>query len=39
MMGGLPATKMLMPTGQNGFVPNAPGVTLVPAQLTVLSLQ
>ena len=37
-IGGPPATRMLDPTGQNGLLPNDPGITLSPAQLTVLSL-
>lgn len=39
MMGGLPATKMLSPTGQNGFSPNAIGLSLVPSQVKVMSLR
>jgi len=34
----MPATKMLSPTGQNGMVPNAPGMTLTPSQPKVLIL-
>lgn len=34
----LPATRMLDPTGQNGMMPNAPGMTLSPSNLTVMSL-
>ncbi|MCW4628479.1 DUF4150 domain-containing protein [Marinomonas rhodophyticola] len=32
----MPATKMLSPTGQNGMVPNAVGMTLTPCQPKVL---
>ncbi|RBO81915.1 DUF4150 domain-containing protein [Marinomonas aquiplantarum] len=34
----MPATKMLSPTGQNGMVPNAPGLTLTPSQPKVMIL-
>ncbi|BFM48671.1 DUF4150 domain-containing protein [Marinomonas sp. THO17] len=34
----MPATKMLSPTGQNGMVPNAPGITLTPSQPKVMIL-
>lgn len=37
-IGGPPATRMLDPSGQNGMLPNDPGVTLSPAQVTVMSL-
>ena len=37
-LGGPPATKLTSPTGQNGVVPNAPGVTLAPSQTVWLSL-
>lgn len=39
LMGGLPATKMLSPSGQNGFSPNAFGLALAPSQVKVLSLR
>lgn len=34
----MPATKMLSPTGHNGMVPNAPGMTLSPCQVKVIIL-
>ncbi|MDY6903505.1 MAG: DUF4150 domain-containing protein [Thermodesulfobacteriota bacterium] len=37
-MGGLPATKMLNPSGQNGVSPGAFGLSLVPSQVKVLAL-
>lgn len=39
-MGGAPAQRLTSMTGQNslGMMPNAPGVTLVPSQVTVLTL-
>lgn len=39
LMGGLPATKMLSPSGQNGLMPNSFGLTLSPSQVKVLSLR
>lgn len=39
MMGGLPATKMLSPTGQNGMSPGAFGASLAPSQVKVMSLR
>ena len=36
--GGLPATKMLNPTGQNGMSPGAFGFSLVPSQVKVMAL-
>lgn len=36
---GLPATKLTSPTGQNGMVMNAPGMTVVPAQTKVLIMK
>ena len=36
--GGMPTTKMLSPTGQNGMLPNMPGITLTPSQVKVLIL-
>lgn len=39
MMGGLPVTKMLSPSGQNGFSPNTIGLTLAPSQVKVMSLR
>jgi len=35
---GMPATKMLSPTGQNGMSPGAFGMTLVPSQTKVMIL-
>ncbi|MGB1109152.1 MAG: PAAR-like domain-containing protein, partial [Gammaproteobacteria bacterium] len=37
-MGGLPATKMLNPDGQNGLSPGAFGLTIVPSQFKTISL-
>lgn len=34
----MPATKMLSPTGQNGEIPNAPGVSLLSGQFKVMIL-
>ncbi len=39
MMGGLPATKMLSPSGQNGMMPGAFGASLAPSQVKVISLR
>ncbi|MEP4547707.1 MAG: DUF4150 domain-containing protein [Saccharospirillum sp.] len=39
MIGGLPATKMLSPTGQNGASPGAFGMSMVPSQVKVMSLR
>ena len=39
LVGGLPGTKMTMPTKQNGMVPNAMGTTLVPSQFKVLTMR
>jgi hypothetical protein len=36
MYGGLPVTKMLNPTGQNGVSPGAFGTSLVPSQVKVM---
>jgi hypothetical protein len=36
--GGLPATRMLDPTGQNGVSPGAFGLTLTPSQTKVMIL-
>ena len=36
MFGGLPVTKMLSPTGQNGFSPGAFGSTLTPSQVKLM---
>lgn len=36
---GLPATKLTSPTGQNGMMPNAMGMTVVPAQTKVLVMK
>jgi hypothetical protein len=38
MIGGMPATKMLSPTGQNGMSPGAFGMTLAPSQVKVMVL-
>lgn len=37
-VGGPPATKMTMPTKQNGVSPNAFGTSLSPSQIRLLSL-
>ncbi|GAA0706573.1 DUF4150 domain-containing protein [Dyella marensis] len=37
-MGGIPCTHMLGLVGQNGLLPNMVGVSLTPAQVTVLVL-
>ena len=37
--GGMPATKMTSPTGQNGMSLNVPGLTLVPAQFKVMIMK
>jgi hypothetical protein len=39
LYGGIPATKMTSPTGQNGMSLNIPGMTLVPAQIKVLLMR
>jgi hypothetical protein len=39
LYGGMPATKMTSPSGQNGMSLNIPGMTLVPAQFKVLLLR
>jgi hypothetical protein len=36
MFGGMPVTKMLNPTGQNGIMPGAFGTSLAPSQLKVM---
>jgi hypothetical protein len=36
---GLPATKLTSPTTQNGMLPNAVGMTTVPAQTKVLIMK
>jgi len=38
LIGGMPANKMLGMSGQNGFTPGAPGVTLVPSQVKLMLL-
>ena len=38
MFGGLPVTKMLNPTGQNGMSPGAFGASLAPSQIKVMVL-
>ncbi|MBF0220586.1 MAG: DUF4150 domain-containing protein [Gammaproteobacteria bacterium] len=37
-MGGMPATKMLNPTGQNGLSPGVPGLSLTPCQVKLMIL-
>jgi len=39
MVGGTPATKLGMPTKQNGISPNAFGATLSPAQVKMAALR
>jgi hypothetical protein len=39
LMGGLPVTKMLSPTGQNGMSPGAFGMSMAPSQVKVMSLR
>lgn len=36
LIGGLPATTMLKPTGQNGMSPNMVGASLAPSQVKLL---
>lgn len=38
-IGGMPCTKMLSPTGQNGMSPGAFGASLVPCQIKVMALK
>lgn len=38
MIGGLPATTMLKPTGQNGVSPGAFGASLAPSQVKLMIL-
>jgi hypothetical protein len=38
LMGGMPVTKMLSPTGQNGLSPGAFGASLAPSQVKVMAL-
>jgi hypothetical protein len=38
LMGGMFGTRLTSLTGQNGFIPNAPGMSLTPAQFRVLLL-
>ncbi|MEW5725128.1 MAG: DUF4150 domain-containing protein [Thermodesulfobacteriota bacterium] len=38
MIGGMPVTKMLSPTGQNGMSPGAFGLSLAPSQVKVMVL-
>ncbi|MBT3205386.1 MAG: DUF4150 domain-containing protein [Gammaproteobacteria bacterium] len=38
LFGGLPVTKMLNPTGQNGMSPGAFGASLAPSQIKVMAL-
>lgn len=37
-IGGMPATKMLSLTGQNGMAQNIPGINLAPSQVKVMIL-
>jgi len=39
LVGGPPATKMAMPTKQNGVGPNAFGMTLSPSQVKLMALR
>jgi len=39
LYGGVPATKMTSPTGQNGMSLNVPGLTLVPAQIKIILMR
>lgn len=39
LVGGPPATKMTMPTKQNGLSPNAFGMTLSPSQVKMLAMR
>ena len=36
---GMPATKLTSPTGQNGIMMNAPGMTIVPSQVKVMIMK
>ncbi len=38
LIGGMPCTKMLSPTGQNGMSPGAFGMSLAPSQVKVIVL-
>jgi len=38
LFGGMPVTKMLSPTGQNGMSPGAFGASLAPSQVKVMVL-
>lgn len=38
LVGGMPVTKMLSPTGQNGMSPGAVGASLAPSQVKVMVL-
>jgi hypothetical protein len=38
LIGGLPTTKFLSPSGQNGILPGSFGMTLVPCQFKVMML-
>ncbi len=38
LVGGMPVTKMLSPTGQNGMSPGAFGMNLAPSQVKVMAL-
>lgn len=38
LIGGMPAVKMLMPTGQNGVIPGAMGSSLAPSQTKMMIL-
>ena len=39
LFGGMPVTKMLSPTGQNGMSPGAFGTSLAPSQIKVMALK
>lgn len=39
LIGGPPATKLSMPSKQNGISPNAVGATIAPSQIRVMSLR
>ena len=38
MMGGIPVSKLLSITGQNGLSPNMIGLAIAPSQVTVMAL-
>lgn len=39
LIGGPPATKMAMPTKQNGMSPNTVGMTISPSQIRLMVLR